>query len=105
MVTHHMQVHQNSLPLLRFIKPNHFLERKSQIEGEYDAKQGGERGGGGERGREGGGEREITLAAIILFVGTCLILKTSPVIPFPSLPTISISLSVNLYVYNHNDVV
>ena len=47
----------------------------------------------------------LTLAAISFSVGLCLILKTSPVIPLPSLPTISMSFSVNLCVYINNDVI
>ena len=108
MGAHHMQIHQDPLPLLWLIKPHHFLKERCHKFNSHTCKE-KERGEKREKG-EGSGEREggrgtelLTLAAMILFVGMCLILKTSPVIPLPILPMFSISLSVNLYVYNYMD--
>ena len=107
-VTHHMKIHQNPLPLLWLIQPNHFLRERERRERESNRERTQltlkerERERERETDRERGWEsRELTLAAITFPVGTCLILKTSPVIPLPSLPRLSISLSVNLYVCNH----
>ena len=57
-VTHHMKVHQDSLPLLWLIQPNHFLtEREKSKGGKNKILNRGEREGEREREREGGRER------------------------------------------------
>ena len=59
-VTHHMKVHQDPLPLLWLIQPNHFLTERERNQRRKNTILNRERGERGEREREGGreGERE-----------------------------------------------